>query len=101
MTSQCWRVGRAEIWRLTNRAGNTMIANSKRHSRNQTVSMPLYGKMPIGASPAKAFGERVSAGCTAVLNSSQGEDHWTSRRGGSGHWIVLAGIVSTVVIGFD
>src|SRR6266446_2579856 len=60
--------------------------------------MPRYGKMPMGASPARAFGGRVSAGRKADLNSSQGEDHSTRRRGGSGHWVMVSGMVSTSFI---
>src|SRR5208282_6585715 len=62
-----------------------MIAISSSNSSSQLASIPRYGKMPMGASPAKAFGARVSAGPKADLNSSQREDHSTSRRGGSGH----------------
>src|SRR5208282_236404 len=50
--------------------------------------------MPMGASPAKAFGGRVSAGRRAEVNSSQRDDHSTSRRGGSGHWVTVSGMVS-------
>jgi len=49
----------------------------------------------MGASPAKRFGGRVSAGRNADLNSSQGDDHSTSRRGGSGHWVSTSGMVAT------
>src|ERR1700731_3452552 len=41
--------------------------------------------MPMGASPANRLGGRTSAGRTADLNSSHGDDHCTSSRGGSGH----------------
>src|SRR5882672_3012316 len=54
--------------------------------------------MPMGASPAKCLGDFRKAGRTAVLNSSQGEDHSTSTRGGSGHWSTLCGMVSTVLM---
>src|SRR5271165_2005719 len=54
--------------------------------------------MPTGASPARRLGERVSAGFQADLNSSHGDDHSTSRRGGSGHWIAVSGMVATSTI---
>jgi hypothetical protein len=55
----------------------------------------------MGASPAKAFGGRASAGRKADLNSSHGDDHSTSRRGGSGHWVTTSGMVATSGIVFD
>src|SRR6266478_4752387 len=76
-------------------SGITMIAINSRHSRSQQTSIPRYGNMPMGASPASAFGERASAGRKADLNSSQGDDHSTSRCGGSGHWVIVSGMVST------
>src|ERR1700687_2487799 len=76
-----------------------MIAISRRHSSSQQKSMPRYGNMQMGASPAKRLGGRASAGRNADLNSSHGDDHSTSRRGGSGHWATLSGMVSTVFIG--
>ena len=62
----------------------------------------------MGASPAKRLGERVSAGRKADLNSSQGDDHSTSKCGGSGHWVfgcwpimLLSGMVATSGIILD
>src|ERR1035441_10923846 len=75
-----------------------MMAMSKRHSSSQQASMPRYGNIPTGASPARRLGERVRAGRKADLNSSQREDHSTSRRGGSGHWRALSGMVATSAI---
>jgi len=72
-----------------------MSAISSRHSSSQETSMPRYGNMPMGASPARRFGGRVSAGRKAVLNSSHGDDHSTSRCGGSGHWVSTSGMVAT------
>ena len=95
MTSYCLRMGGPGICRLAKRSGSTMTAINRRHSSSQQASMPRYGNMPIGASPAKAFGARVSAGRQAERNSSQGDDHSTSRRGGSGHCVVLSGMVIT------
>src|SRR6266536_2448435 len=77
------------------RSGSTMTAISARHSSSQHASMPRYGNMPIGASPAKAFGALENAGASAVVNSSQGDDHSTSSRGGSGHLVMVSGMVST------
>src|SRR5580693_7546613 len=56
--------------------------------------------MPMGAAPARAFGGRASAGRRADLNSSQGDDHSTSRRGGSGHCSGM-GATSGVVMTTD
>src|SRR5208282_826263 len=85
MTSHWGRVGGKGISRLTKRSGSVMTAISNRHSSSQLTSMPRYGNMPTGASPARRFGERVSAGPKADLNSSHRDDHSTSRCGGSGH----------------
>src|SRR5229473_3596024 len=101
MTS-CWgRVEGVGISRLTKCSGSTMSAISSRHSSSQETSMPRYGNMPMGASPAKRFGERVSAGRKADLNSSQGDDHSTRRCGGSGHWVSTSGMVATSDIILD
>src|SRR5258708_34495714 len=72
-----------------------MSAISSRHSRSQHASMPRYGNMPTGASPASAFGGRASAGRNADLNSSHRDDHSTSKRGGSGQRAMVSGMVST------
>src|ERR1035438_7432791 len=101
MTSHCGRVGGRGISRLAKRSGSTMIAISRRHSSSHETSMPRYGNMPTGASPAKRLGGRASAGCKADLNSSHRDDHSTSRRGGSGHWVRLSGMVSTSFIVLD
>ena len=65
-------------------AGTRMTTISRMHSPTHAVSIPRYGKMPTGASPASAFVDFFSAGRIAVLNSSHGDDHSTSSRGGSG-----------------
>lgn len=71
------------------------MAISSRHSISQQISMPRYGNMPMGASPASGFGDRASAGRIADLNSSHRDDHSTSSRGGSGHSVTGSGMVST------
>src|SRR5260370_13781730 len=98
MTYHWGRVGGVRVGSLAKRSAITMIAISRRHSSSQQTSMPRYGNMPVGASPAKRFGGRASAGPRADLNSSQGDDHSTSRRGGSGHWVTLSGMGSTFFI---
>src|SRR5437660_8535044 len=79
------------------REGSTITRMINKTSRNQATAIPRYGKMPMGASPASCLGGLLRAGRMADLNSSHGEDHSTSSRGGSGHWITVSGMVSTVL----
>src|SRR5258706_401642 len=95
MTSHWGRVPGDATSTVANCSGNTMSAISSRQSSRQHESMPPYGNMPTGASPASAFGGRASAGRNADLNSSHRDDHSTSKRGGSGQRVMVSGMVST------
>src|SRR5437868_4177961 len=62
--------------------GKITAAASTTASSAQPANMPRYGNMPLRASPAKGFEDFEKAGRIAVTNSSQGDDHSISSRGG-------------------
>jgi len=96
MTSHFGLGGGTKGCSVAMRAGSIITAMSSRHSSAHELSIPRYGNIPTGASPASATGVRESAGRQAVLNSCQGEDHSISRRGGSGQSLAI-GVVSGMV----